>query len=285
GGSRAARRRRGGLHGLGHRRVGRAGRPPGRPLRARGGAARALPGGRRALRAARGGGGQALRGGGRRRARAHRVGHGPGRAGLERRRRRGHHGGPRGQARRLPPPRPRAGPARAHRLEHVLHSHRPARGSHAAARPRPGPALLLARPGHAARRGRRGPGDQRGHRRARGRARRPPGQDADQDEGPLGLRRELPPRAVPHGRRADVRGGLRRPGGHRRGDGPGLRAPDGAAGPVRLHRPGRRPGDLGGALRRVPRGAVRAAAAAAADGRRGPAGPQDGARVLRVPRL
>ena len=65
-------------------------------------------------------------------------------------------------------------------------------------------------------------------------------QDRDPHQGPLRLHRQLPARPLPDGRGAHVRGRLRLARGHRPGDEARLRAPDGAADALRLHRP-RRP--------------------------------------------
>ena len=63
----------------------------------------------------------------------------------------------------------------------------------------------------------------------------------------------------------------------------GLRPSDGTAGPGRPHRPRHHPGHRQLVVRGVPRAAVRAAAAAVADDRRGPPRPEGGPGLSHVP--
>ena len=147
----------------------------------------------------------------------------------------------------------RGGPGRAHpRLEHLVdpdrrarrRDHAPAaRAAACTSSPRPGD-----EPGRDRRRARHQPGDDR---RAPMRSPQQLGKHADPHQGPRRLHRQHAARPLPDGGRADVRGRLRHPRGHRRRNETGLRAPDGAADAVRLHRPRRPAGRLRLALRRV----------------------------------
>ena len=91
-------------------------------------------------------------------------------------------------------------------------------GRDRSSRPRARAALLLAGARHEARRGRGRPGHLRRDGGARRRASRRRSARRRSDQGPLGLHRQLLARALSHGRGAHVRGRVRQPRGHRRGD-------------------------------------------------------------------
>ena len=203
-----------------------------------------------------------------------------------RRRRRGDRGGgrgPSGQGQAVRAARRGAARRAVPGLQHVVDPDRRAGGLDAAPRARARAALLLA-----------GAGDEAG--RGGGRRSIPPTTTVDAAEAfattigkrPIRtkdrsrLHRQHAAGPVPDGGGADVRGRLRLPRGHRRGHAARLRAPDGPADPVRLHRPRRALRRLRLAVRGVQAPRVRAAAAAQADGRLRPPRPQGRPRVLRL---
>ena len=155
-------------------------------------------------------------------------------------------------------------------LEHVVaHDHRDVRGD-AARRPFRRPPLLQPRAGDEARRGRAHDLDVRGDGGRRLRVRALARQGADPHARQLGLHRQPPARAVPARRHPRPRGGRRHARGHRQGDGARLRVPDGAVQAARLRRARHDVCDREDHVRRVPREALRAAAAAEAHGPGGP---------------
>ena len=119
-----------------------------------------------------------------------------------------------------------------------------------------------------------------------GRRRRGAGRAARQgrrhDRRPGRLHRQRAAVRLPQPRRVDVRGPVRHPRGHRRGDEARLRAADGPAGAARPDRPGHRVRDPGHDVPAVARPAARAGADAQADGHRRAARPQDRPRLLHL---